>query len=81
MAGAAAVSSYGGYVVQDMDEEGVVATQVIGPGEYGASMVLARWAGPWRGPATAEWVARIAAPSLREGESLPWVKGADNRGR
>jgi hypothetical protein len=29
---------------------------------------------PWRGPTTEEWVARIAAPILRDGETLPLVK-------
>lgn len=29
---------------------------------------------PWRGPSTEEWVQRIAAPSLREGETVPFVK-------
>ena len=30
--------------------------------------------GAWRGPSTQEWVARIAAPILRDGETLPLVK-------
>jgi hypothetical protein len=29
---------------------------------------------PWRGPTTEEWVRRIAAPILREGETVPLVK-------
>jgi len=30
--------------------------------------------GPWRGLDTETWVARIAAPILRDGETLPLVK-------
>jgi len=30
--------------------------------------------GPWRGPDLETWVARIAAPILREGETLPLIK-------
>jgi hypothetical protein len=30
--------------------------------------------GPWRGPTTEEWVARIARYALNAGETLPLVK-------
>lgn len=30
--------------------------------------------GAWRGPTLETWVARIAAPILREGETLPLIK-------
>jgi hypothetical protein len=30
--------------------------------------------GPWRGPSLEQWLPRIAAPILREGETLPLIK-------
>jgi hypothetical protein len=36
--------------------------------------VVAEDAGPWRGIDLETWLARIAAPVLREGETLPLIK-------